>query len=153
MGKKIRVVCKDRIFDSVVEAARYFGICSSYITKIAKRYKITYGEAAELISDKRHRRWKDHKGNYFKTFKQMCEYHGVNFGTAQDRFYHGFDLSIVLSPLSLRRIEFKGKTYNNISDMLKKHGKNYSEWYAFRKKKKNKTLSKEKLMEKFFTEK
>ena len=150
MGKKIRVVCKERIFDSVTEAAKHFNISSSYITKIAKRYKITYGEAAELIADRSRYKWRDHKGNYFKTFKEMCQYHGVKFGTAQDRFYHGFDLSIVLSPLSLRRIEFKGKTYNNISDMLKKHGKNYSEWYAFRKK--NKTLSKEKLMEKFFTE-
>lgn len=151
MGRKVRVICKTRVFDSVTEAAKHFNISSSYITKTARKYKLSYGEAAEFIADKCNHRWKDHKGNYFKTFKQMCEYHGVKFGTAQDRFYHGFDLSIVLSPLSLRRIEFKGKTYNNISDMLKKHGRKYGEWYAFRKK--NKTLSKEKLMEKFFTEK
>ena len=151
MGKKIRVVCKDRIFDSVVEAARYFGICSSYITKIAKRYKITYGEAAELIADRSRHKWRDHKGNYFKTFKEMCQYHGVNYSTAQDRLYHDCDLETALSNLSLRKIEFNGKTYKNISDILKQHNKKYGQWYAFRKK--NKTLSKEKLMEKFFTEK
>lgn len=151
MGKKIRVVCKDRIFDSVVEAARYFGICSSYITKIAKRYKITYGEAAELIADRSRHKWRDHKGNYFKTFKEMCQYHGVNYNTAQDRLYHDCDLETALSNLSLRKIEFNGKTYKNISDILKQHNKKYGQWYAF--KKANKTLSKEKQIEKFFTEK
>ena len=151
MGRKIRVVCKTRVFDSVSEAAKHFNISSSYISKVAKKYKLTYGDAAEFIADNRNRKWKDHEGNYFKTFRQMCEYHGVNFGTAQDRFYHGFDLSVVLSPFSLRRIDFKGKTYNNVGDMLKKYGRKYGEWYAF--KKKNKSLSKEKLMEKFFTKK
>lgn len=149
MGRKIRVICKNRVFDSVTEAAKHFNISSSYISKVARKYKITYGEAADLITDKCNRRWKDHKGNYFKTFRQMCEYHGVKFGTAQDRFYHGFDLSIVLSPFSLRQFEFRGKTYNSVGDMLKQYGRKYGEWYAFRKK--NKTLSKEKLMEKFFT--
>ena len=70
MGKKIRVVCKDRIFDSVTEAAKHFNISSSYITKTARKYKLSYGEAVEFISDKCRHRWKDHKGNYFKTFKQ-----------------------------------------------------------------------------------
>lgn len=151
MGRKVRVTCKTRVFDSITEAAKHFNISSSYITKTARRYKITYGEAADFLADKCYHRWKDHKGNYFKTFKQMCEYHGVHYGTAQDRFYHGFDLSIVLSPLSLRQINFKGKTYNSLSDLLDKNGRKYAEWYSFRKK--NKTLSKEKLMEKFFTEK
>lgn len=151
MGRKVRVICKTRVFDSVTEAAKHFNISSSYITKTAREYKISYGEAAEFIADKSRHKWKDHKGNYFQTFKKMCEYHGVNYGTAQDRFYHGFDLSVVLSPFSLRKIEFKGKTYNSLSDMLDKNGRKYAEWYAFRKK--NKTLSKEKLMEKFFTEK
>lgn len=151
MGRKVRVICKTRVFDSVTEAAKQFGICSSYITKTAKKYNISYGEAADMLSDRQKHKWRDHKGNYFRTFKEMCEYHSVNYGTAQDRFYHGFDLSIVLSPLSLRQINFKGKTYNSLSDLLDKNGKKYGEWYSFRKK--NKTLSKEKLMEKFFTEK
>lgn len=151
MGRKVRVVCKTRVFDSVTEAAKHFNISSSYITKTARKYKITYGEAAEMLSDRQKHKWRDHKGNYFRTFKEMCEYHGVTFGTAQDRFYHGFDLAICLSPLSLRQINFKGKTYNSLSDLLDKNGRKYAEWYAFRKK--NKTLSKEKLMEKFFTEK
>lgn len=151
MGRKVRVICKTRVFDSVTEAAKHFNISSSYITKTARKYKLSYGEAAEFIADKCNHRWKDHKGNYFKTFKEMCEYHGVTYGTAQDRFYHDFDLSVVLSPFSLRKIEFRGKTYNSLSDMLDKNGRKYAEWYAFRKK--NKTLSKEKLMEKFFTEK
>lgn len=151
MGRKVRVVCKTRVFDSVTEAAKHFNISSSYITKTARKYKLSYGEAAEFIADKCCHRWKDHKGNYFKTFKEMCEYHGVHYGTAQDRFYHGFDLSVVLSPFSLRKIEFKGKVYNSLSDMLDKNGRKYAEWYAFRKK--NKTLSKEKQIQKFFTEK
>ena len=151
MGKKIRVVCKERIFDSVRDAAKHFGICSSYITKTAKKYNISYGEAAEMLSDRQKHKWRDHKGNYFRTFKEMCDFHHVNYGTAQDRLYHDLDLEIVLSNDSLRKVEFNGKVYRNMGDILKQHNKSYYQWHSFRKA--HKTLSKEKQIEKFFTEK
>ena len=72
MGKKIRVICKTKVFDSVRDAAKHFGICSSYITKIAKRVK-----------------YKDVYGRTYKTIREIAEILGVSRGVIQYRLKKG----------------------------------------------------------------
>lgn len=147
-----KVKYKDLEFNTITEAGKYFGVNSSTITRRVNRTGESYEKAIDMILAGKEKCWKDHEGNRFKTLREMCDYHGVNFYTASSRLYNqGFSIEKVLTKKSGFSLTYDGKTYPSVSALLREKNKSVRQWYRFRMK--NKTLSKEKALKIFLTEK
>ena len=103
--QKIPCECNGRKFESLIECCREMGLNTIDIYKRKKKYNCSLNEAlnysyAARVAAKS--KFKDHLGNGFRTLKEMCRYHGIDYNTGYARYKHGKDVSDVLYPGNLK---------------------------------------------------
>ena len=62
-----------------------------------KIHKVSREDALDLVF-----KYRDHEGRFFKTLREMCEFHHVKYNTASKRLAKGHLIKDVLSRESLR---------------------------------------------------
>jgi hypothetical protein len=70
-----------------------------------KDYHISVGEALDIERNK----IKDHNGVSFRTYREMCDFHGIPYRRFQTRFYHGYSMK----GMSIRRFSAEKKAKVN----------------------------------------
>lgn len=82
-----------RFFTSIKEACKHYDVSYVLTRKHMKEYHISVGEALDIERNK----IKDHNGVSFRTYREMCDFHGIPYRRFQTRFYHGYSMRECLS--------------------------------------------------------
>lgn len=89
-------------------------------------YGLNASEALEVVV---HATKKDHLGNKFKSYRDMCRYHRVEYNTFLSRFNHGWSIQECLeSKKSI--VDDKGQCYESYSQLCKENGFKLNSFFA-----------------------
>lgn len=99
--QKIPCECKGKKFDSVGECCREMGINPISVHALKRKEGCSLDEALSKTYDLKSK-FRDHLGNGFRTLKEMCRYHGINYNVGYARYKHGMNVIDVLYPGNLK---------------------------------------------------
>lgn len=99
--QKIPCECNGRKFDSLVECCHEMKINTLSVYKQKKKFNCSLNEALDRSYAEKIK-FKDHLGNGFRSLKEMCRYHGIDYNVGYARYKHGKDVSDVLYPGNLK---------------------------------------------------
>ena len=81
---RLEFTYRSRFFTSIKEACKHYDVSYVLTRKHMKDYHISVGEALDIERNK----IKDHNGVSFRTYREMCDFHGIPYRRFQTRFYH-----------------------------------------------------------------
>ena len=90
---RLEFTYRSRFFTSIKEACKHYDVSYVLTRKHMKDYHISVGEALDIERNK----IKDHNGVSFRTYREMCDFHGIPYRRFQTRFYHGYSMRECLS--------------------------------------------------------
>ena len=90
---RLEFTYRSRFFTSIKEACKHYDVSYVLTRKHMKEYNISVGEALDIERNK----IKDHNGVSFRTYREMCDFHGIPYRRFQTRFYHGYSMRECLS--------------------------------------------------------
>lgn len=105
MGAKKQIEIDGVLYESVTDACKKIGIKRDTINAFAWHKKISIRDAFYIYLH----RVRDHKGNYFKSFTEMCAFHGISKGTFFYRLNAGLPIEMCLSSE-----RWTGKSYDYV---------------------------------------
>lgn len=112
-------------FNSRKEMCEYWGIKEDALKSRLKK-GMTLEEA--LTTPVKERQWNtectDHLGNHFKSIREMCRYHNINYQTYQRRIENGLSVEESLRGVEKHCVyDHKGIAYESIRQMCEAYGK------------------------------
>ena len=92
-----QIIFRGKRFESLAECCHYNQISIRSVYYQMKIHKVSREDALDLVF-----KYRDHEGRFFKTLREMCEFHHVKYNTASKRLAKGHLIKDVLSRESLR---------------------------------------------------
>ncbi|MGO5472616.1 hypothetical protein [Streptococcus hyointestinalis] len=124
---------KGNKFKSQKEMLDFYGIPWSTFNKRKKQGLSLEKCLHPTKGRKTYKMIEDHKGNQFKSQKEMLKFYGISQSAFDKRRKKGLSLEECLAKTDKVVCDHKGKQFNSMRDMLKFHGVTTSVFYARKK--------------------
>ena len=105
-----------------MDACKDLKLSPSYTIVLKRKYSMSFEDAILMQLHK----VRDHQGNYFRTYREMCNFHKVNYSTFMHKLYLGFPLDKCLTLQAKRtHIDLQGREFKSWEELCKANGYSY----------------------------
>jgi len=138
MSLKDALSCKNAVYDhlgntfsSITAMCSYYGVHrTTYIERLNRGYSQERALTLTAIDTSNRKKVKDHIGNEFKSFEDMCDYYKLKSGTVRYRLNNGYTLEeALLTKVGQNKyngeakvVDHLGNEYYSLKSMLDKYG-------------------------------
>ena len=106
-------------YDNIMDACKDLDLSPSYTIVLKRKYNMSFEDAILMQLHK----VRDHQGNYFRTYKDMCKFHKISYSTFMHKLYLGFPLEKCLTLQAKRtHVDLQGREFKCWNDLCKANG-------------------------------